>query len=81
MFSTVSRLSDHHAALYLIALYYNIHLVLRLTQCCKYQMHFLNCGIYQTEDEFIVMTTFGEYRPSVVTRDSPCWIPGTAPII
>ena len=22
------------------------------------------------------MATFGEYTPSVVTRDSPCWIPG-----
>ena len=27
------------------------------------------------------MATFGEYFPSVVTRDSPCWIPGTAPMI
>ena len=31
----------------------------------------------------IDMATFGEYWPSVVTvtRDSPCWIPGTAPMI
>ena len=29
----------------------------------------------------IDMATFGEYTPSVVTRDSPCWIPGTAPMI
>ena len=29
----------------------------------------------------IDMATFGEYTPSVVTRDSPCWISGTAPMI
>ena len=27
------------------------------------------------------MATFGEYTPSVVTCDSPCWISGTAPMI
>ena len=25
----------------------------------------------------IEMATFSEYNPTVVTRDSPCWIPGT----
>ena len=29
----------------------------------------------------IDMATFGEQGPTVVTRDSPCWIPGTAPMI
>ena len=29
----------------------------------------------------IDMATFGEYTPSVVTRDSPCCISGTAPMI
>ena len=28
----------------------------------------------------IDIAAFGEYFPSVVTRDSPCWIPGTAPM-
>ena len=27
------------------------------------------------------MATFGEYGPTVVTPDSPCWIPGTPPMI
>ena len=31
--------------------------------------------------QLVDMATFGEYFPSVVTRDSPCWIPGTAPMI
>ena len=29
----------------------------------------------------LLMATFGEYNPTVVTRDSPCWIPGTGPMI
>ena len=29
----------------------------------------------------IDMATFGEYNPTVVTLDSPCLIPGTAPMI
>ena len=29
----------------------------------------------------IDMATFGEYNPTVVTRDSPRWTPGRAPMI
>ena len=27
------------------------------------------------------MATFGKYNATVVTRNQPCWIPGTAPTI
>ena len=44
-------------------------------------LHVLLVLRYVPRMSYKCIDTFGEYFPSVVTRDSPRWIPGTAPMI
>ena len=51
------------------------HSVTALVSICVHLIRRLNDS--SDIGKAIDMATFGEYFPSVVTRDSPCWIPGT----